>query len=127
MELNELYFRIGLQEQIIQKLGSARKQVDLEQIDSYLESMMDMKTAAQAYRNLKSLLAEDTGNIKMLYCQLECARRVFEKYQEKHIPETIYTETMKCFTRFIEECQKRNGWMFFDRGWWTYRQVNSFF
>lgn len=124
MELNELYFFIGLQEEIIQKLRLARKQIDLEQIDSCLEPMMDMKTAAQAYRNLKSLLAEDTGNIKMLYCQLECARRVFERYQEKHIPETIYIETMKCFTRFIEECQRKNGWMFFDRGWWTYRQIS---
>ena len=31
---------------------------------------------------------------------------------------------MKCFPRFIEECRKKNGRMFFDRGWWTYRQIS---
>ncbi len=31
---------------------------------------------------------------------------------------------MRCFTRFIEECRKKNGRMFFDRGWWTYRQIS---
>ena len=40
------------------------------------------------------------------------------------IPQTIFTETMRCFARFIEECRVRTGRMFFDRGWWTYRQVS---
>ena len=24
----------------------------------------------------------------------------------------------------MEECKKKNGRMFFDRGWWTYRQLS---
>ncbi|MCI9506705.1 MAG: DUF5596 domain-containing protein [Oscillospiraceae bacterium] len=32
----------------------------------------------------------------MLYCQLECARRVYDRYQEKHIPEAVFASTMKC-------------------------------
>ena len=31
---------------------------------------------------------------------------------------------MKCFTRFAKECKKKNGAYFFDRGWWTYRQIS---
>lgn len=124
METEELYHLIGLQPEMIQELRWVSKKTDLVQIDLYLEQMTDMKTAVWAYESLRTLLTEDPGNMKMLYCQLECARRVFERYQKKHISKTVYTDTMKCFTRFIEECKKKNGCMFFDRGWWTYRQVS---
>lgn len=124
MELYELYNLIGLQSEMIQSLRFAGKEIDFKKTNLYLEQMMDMKTAALAYKDLKALLKEDKDNIKMLYCQLECARRVYDRYEEKHIAKTIYIDTMKCFTRFIEECKKKNGRMLFDRGWWTYRQVS---
>lgn len=124
MELQELYHLIGLQPEIIQKLEEISGKVDLEHYHSYLEQLTERKTAPQSYESLKILFQEDKDNLKMLYCQLECARRVFAKYQEKNIPEAVYTATMKCFTRFMEECKKKNGRMFFDRGWWTYRQIS---
>lgn len=124
MELLELYYLIDLPTEIVQKLKLVSEKVNLKQIDFYLKQLMDMKTAVHSYRYLKTLFEEDKDNVKMLYCQLECARRIFDKYQEKHIAKTVYTDTMKCFTRFIEECKKKNGRMFFDRGWWTYRQVS---
>ena len=124
MELHELYHLIGLQDEIIQKLKAVREEIHLDQINVYWDQLMDGKTAAQSYEELKTVLAEDADNLKMLYCQLECARRVFDRYQEKHIPQTIYIESMKCFSRFMEECKRKNGRLFFDRGWWTYRQLS---
>lgn len=127
MELSELYYLIDLQTEMIQKLRLVNEKIDFKRMDLYLEQLTDMKTTIPSYEYLKTLLEEDEedkDNIKMLYCQLECARRVFDKYQEKHIAKTVYIDTMKCFTRFIEECKKKNGRMFFDRGWWTYRQVS---
>lgn len=124
MELQELYSLIDLPAEMLQKLNRISEKIDLKQMDGYLEPLLDRKTAHQAYRQLRSLLEEDPDNMKMLYCQLECARRVFDRYQEKHIARTVYIDTMKCFTRFAEECKKKNGRMFFDRGWWTYRQIS---
>ncbi len=124
MELTELYGLIDLQSEIVQKLKSIGEEIDLKQIDLYLEQLMDRKTAASSYEYLNALFEEDKDNMKMLYCQLECARRIFDIYQEKHISKAVYTDTMKCFTRFIKECKKKNGRMFFDRGWWTYRQIS---
>lgn len=124
MDLQELYYLLDLQPEIIEKLELISKKVDLRKIDLYLEQLMDIKTAPQSYEYLKTLFQEDKDNLKMLYCQLECARRVFVKYQEKNIPKTIYADTMKCFTRFLAECKKKNGRMYFDRGWWTYRQIS---
>ena len=124
MDLYELYDLIDLQTEMIQKLKLVGEKIDLKQIDFYLKQLMDRKTAVESYRHLKTLLEEDKDNIKMLYCQLECARQVFDQYQKKHIKDTIYRDTMKCFSRFIEECKKKNGRMFFDRDWWTYRQIS---
>lgn len=124
MELVEFYERIGLQAEIVQKLRGIREKIDWTEFDSCLKQLMDEKTAASAYENLKTQLGEDEECIKMLCCQLECARRAFAGYQEKQIPDTIYMDTMKCFPRFLEECRKKTGRMFFDRGWWTYRQVS---
>lgn len=124
MDLYELYDLIDLQTEMIQKLKLVSEKIDLKQIDFYLKQLMDRETAVESYRHLKTLLEEDKDNMKMLYCQLECARRVFDQYQKKHIKDTIYRDTMKCFSRFIEECKKKNGRMFFDRDWWTYRQIS---
>ncbi|MDE7312488.1 MAG: acyltransferase domain-containing protein [Eubacterium sp.] len=124
MELQELYHKIGLQTEAAERLKQVQKQIDLCGIDSRLEQLLDRETAAGAYRQLKECFAHDTGQFCMLYCQLEAARRIWGKYQEKQIPENIYVYTMKCFPRFLEECKKKNGRMFFDRGWWTYRQTS---
>lgn len=124
MKSDELYQLIDLQDEMIQKLRTVREEIHLSEWEEYLEKLMDEKTAAKSYEELKKVLGEDKDHLKMLYCQLECARRVFDRYQEKHIPQIIYRESMKCFTRFIEECKRKNGRMFFDRGWWTYRQLS---
>lgn len=124
MELKELYHLIDLQPEIIQELEIAGSRINLMEIDVYLRRLTDIKTAAQAYQSLTTLLKDDPGQLKMLYCQMECARRVYEKYREKRIPDKYFVDTMKCFTRFIEECREKNGRYYFDRGWWTYRQLS---
>ncbi len=124
LKSRELYELISLQPEIIEKLEVIGGREDLTQAERYLDGMMDMDTAQQSYRDLKAFFEEDTDQLKMLYCQLECARRLFRRYEEKGIPKNIYVDTMRCFTRFIEECREKHGRMFFDRGWWTYRQVS---
>lgn len=124
IKLYDLYCWINLQPEIIQKLEIIEEKLILGQIEPYLKRLQNRETAAASYKELKSLLGEDEDHLKMLYCYLECARRIFNRYQEKKIPWTVYIDTMKCFPRFIAECEKKNGRMFFDRGWWTYRQVS---
>ena len=96
----------------------------MQVIEGYVNQLMDIRLAANAYPALKMQFQDDSDNWKMLYCQLECARRTYSKYQEKNIPDKIYIDTMKCFSRFIKECKKKNGRAYFDRGWWTYRQLS---
>lgn len=124
MELQELYQKIVLQKEIVEQLVQIEKEFDLVLVEKFLDGMLQEETAEKSYTDLSHYLQEDKGNRKMLYCQLECARRTYERYQKLQIPENIYIDTMKCFTRFAEECNKKNGAYFFDRGWWTYRQIS---
>ncbi|MGN0399864.1 MAG: acyltransferase domain-containing protein [Blautia sp.] len=124
MELQELYQWIELQPEIIEKLKQSEKEVDLFSIKEQLDGLMDIQSAPLAYESLRELFQDDKEHIKMLYCQLECARRIYARYREKNIPHVYFTDTMKCFSRFIAECGKKNGSFLFDRGWWTYRQIS---
>lgn len=124
MELEQLYRLIDLQPEMAEKLRKTGKDVDLNRVNPCLGGMLEGKTAARSYEALKNLLGEGGDQVKMLYCQLECARRAYDRYREKQIPESIYGDTMKCFSRFLGECEKKNGRMFFDRGWWTWRQIS---
>ena len=124
MNLRELTARIGLPPEIVQKLLALRDETDLAALEPWIAQLTERPAAARAYEALDARLADDPGHLKMLLCQLEAARRVHGRYLEKGIPEDVFTDTMKCFTRFLGECRIRSGRMDFDRGWWTYRQTS---
>lgn len=78
--------------------------------------------ASQKY--LQEFLKPDGNGFKMLFYMLSAASYSFEKYKEKGISEQIFTDTMKCFTRFVKEHKRSNGKYGFDRDFWTGRQLS---
>lgn len=124
MKRNELYQLIELPSEILPKLDEAVRETDLSKLDPCLEQLMNRTAAPEAYERLQNLLGADPDHIKMLLCQLECACRTYDTYRQLQIGDAIYRDTMKCFSRFLAECLRKNRRMFFDRGWWTYRQIS---
>lgn len=124
MTIHQLYELIDLQPEMVQKLERTARGICLDPLSPCLDRMTEPSTVCQAYETLEALLQDDEEHIKMLYCQLECARRIYDKYRKMQISQTIYADTMKCFPRFVEECRKKTGRIFFDRSWWTYRQIS---
>ena len=124
MKREELYRAIELPKEITERLDVIEKELDLDALEPFLQKMMIPSTAEEGYLTLKAHLNEDSDQLRMLFCQLECACRQHEAYEQKEISDKIFTATMKCFTRFIRECERRHGHMYFDRGWWTYRQIS---
>ncbi len=122
MELQALYTAIGLPPQMLPRLEAARGRIDWARMEQTLSRLMDAQTAAAAYAQLQAALGEDADG--MLCCQLECARRAYDRYRTMGIEADIYIATMRCFSRFLQECERKNGRMFFDRAWWTYRQIS---
>lgn len=124
MDLQQLYQRIGLAPDAVQALDQAGRTIGRLQTAPLLDRLMGPQTAQAAYRQLRTLLGEDPDGFKLLYCYLECARRAHDGYQRLGIPDEIYTETMKCFPRFLAEYRQERGALAFDRGWWAYRQTS---
>ncbi|MCM1027197.1 MAG: acyltransferase domain-containing protein [Roseburia sp.] len=124
MKLQTLYSLIDLPAEITRNLDTIDKENIPALYEKDLHRLTSPKTAAIAYQDITQLLGKDPGHLKMLYCQLKCAGRIADKYESLGISRQIYIDTMKCFSRFIRECQEKNGEMFFDRGWWTYRQIS---
>ncbi len=124
MNLFELCEKIDLQKEMVVKIKNNLPDINFNMIDGQLSKLMKIDTAKDAYDYLKCYVSEDEEHIKILICNLECGCRIYEKYQEKGISDKIFFDTMKCFSRFIDECKIRTGKCFFDRGWWTYRQIS---
>lgn len=120
----ELYQKIELQPEIIQKLAALNKEIELGEIEHYLNRLMDIQTAHAACQELEEYFQDDADQLRLLFCELECARRLYARYQEKGIPESVFLATMKCFPRFIDECEKKNGRKYFNRAWWAYRHIS---
>lgn len=63
--------------------------------------------------------------IEVLADQLLTALEQREKGVWKHMPEKIWLDTMKCFSRFVREHERAYGYFGFDRAWWTGRQIHG--
>lgn len=72
----------------------------------------------------KESFAPDENGFKTLLGMLQEASYAYEKYKQLGISDEIFVDTMKCFTRFVEEHKVSYGYYGFDRGFWTGRQLS---
>ncbi|WP_026507676.1 acyltransferase domain-containing protein [Butyrivibrio sp. MC2013] len=126
MEVSELVGLIELPYQMREPLTAAGEYVrnHYSEIEPYLNKLSDRNTMEEGNNELIKVLREDPGSFKILYCHLLMAVKSHDRYVISGIPDKIFIDTMKCFTRFAKECLVRNKSMYFDRAFWTYRQVS---
>lgn len=73
---------------------------------------------------LKETLGEDPQGFKLLCCMLRCALAAQDTYRKLGFSQSIYYDTMACFSRFVREHRESYGFYTFDRGSWTVRQIS---
>lgn len=66
----------------------------------------------------------DPHGYYILCCMLNACLYTYQRYQAKHIPFSIFIDTMKCFPRFIKEHKISFGEYGFDRDFWVGRQLS---
>lgn len=98
---------------------------DFGQVQNSMGRLFSRKTWESGLSELKSVLGEDVHGVRILTCMLLCALRTAENYKRLGIGETIYIDTMKCFSRFVCEHKESYGIYGFDREWWTARQISG--
>lgn len=105
-----------------------------EELEKLLEKIemprpMALRVMDEAWRELPAYCgreASDGGDgVEELTAQLLTALRNREEGPWENIPESIWVDTMKCFSRFVGEHHRSLGRYGFDRGFWTTRQIGA--
>lgn len=120
MEYGKLIRELDLPGNIPKELEKRRAMAQAHEEQALL--MTDIRTAEAGYKALEAALNKD--EMDMLACQLWVAAKTRSRWHEKGISDRIFLDTMGCYRRFLGEAVKKTGRLYFDRGWWTYRQLS---
>lgn len=124
MTLKELCEQIALPGEVTKTVIFQADRIKEKPLTELLQGLTEADNYRQAQKELTEALGEDEGGMKQLACMLLAALLSYEKYKEKGISREVFTDTMKCFTRFVKEHQESYGVYGFDRGFWTGRQLS---
>lgn len=107
---------------MLEKLEKLLQRIEMPR--SFALQVMD-----EAFRELPGYCGDhssDSGTgSAVLARQLCTALENRENGPWKDIPEEIWLDTMKCFTRFVKEHHRSLGYYGFDRDFWTTRQIGA--
>lgn len=123
MDILTLCNTIKLQPEIKRRVIEFADNFDFNTVDKQLKDFLIYEKMNDAQLELQTVLGDDEGNIKILTCILKASADAYAIYKTKGISDKIYFDTMKCYSRFIDETYKMTGKLYFDRYWWTTRQA----
>lgn len=123
MNISTLCNRINLQPEIKSRVIKFSSEFNFNSVSDQLRGFQNYERMSEALAELQTILGEDTDNIKTLACMLKASADAYKVYKGKGISDEIYFDTMKCYTRFIDETYHITGKLYFDRYWWTTRQA----
>ena len=124
LTLGALCELIDLAEEMTGKVLAYDESASYEKMADACRQMQQSETREAGLSTLRELLGEDPDGVGMLAVMLHCALESAECYRQKEIPDKIYVDTMKAFSRFVEEHMDSYGRYGFDRGFCTPRQIS---
>lgn len=124
-EIKDLCRMIGIPDEIMQPITDYDAQFNYELIKESMDKLFFRETWDEGREEIKNCLGDDPDGIKMLTCMLKSCLKTYDLYRGWGISEEIFTATMKCFSRFINEHKEGYGNYAFDREWWTARQISG--
>ncbi|MBD5494234.1 MAG: DUF5596 domain-containing protein [Lachnospiraceae bacterium] len=123
MTLFKLCDEINIQSEIKTRVFDFANNFDFSAVNKQLKDFLVYEKMKEARLELQVILGHDEENIRMLTCMLKASADIYDIYKAKGISDKIYFDTMKCYTRFINETFRITGRLYFDRYWWTTRQA----
>lgn len=123
ISLEELYKLLDFQAEVVERLGQVQLDED-EGTMCDIHLLTDREKWQDARTRLKERYAPDEDGMKILACMMRAMQDSYALYIEEKIPEKIFADTMKCFTRFLKEHEVSFGCCGFDRDFWTGRQLS---
>ena len=117
MDILTLCNKINLGTEIKSRVLEFADNFDFNTVDKQLKDFLIYEKMNDAQLELQTILGKDEDNIKILTCMLKASADAYEIYKTKGISDNVYIDTMKCYTRFINETHKMTGRLYFDRYW----------
>lgn len=116
---------LDMPEQVLELTERFESSFSYENVQQELMELTIFDRWEAARESLKQKLGADRDGIGMLACMLHSMEYSHAYYIEEKIPEQIFVDTMKCFTRFVGEHFVSYGRYGFDRDFWTGRQLSG--
>lgn len=123
MDFDNLLKGIDLDKDISEFVKEYISNIDFNKAKNILNEFYDYRKIDEAINKLKRLIKDDENNFKILSIELKVALETYSLYQKYNLSDKIYFDTMKCFTRFINEAKITRGKLIFDRWYWVTRQI----
>ncbi|PWV95549.1 hypothetical protein DFQ01_12620 [Paenibacillus cellulosilyticus] len=124
MTLKEVCDSIGLPDEMKRRVLDIAGKSDNKAIEPFVADLYDPTAWEKGVKVIAELLGEDPDGSKMLTFMLWRAEEAHKEYKKRGISETIFVDTMKFCTRFIEEHYTVYGTYAFTWGWWFPRQIS---
>ena len=123
ISLEELYNLLDFPAEVVERLEQIQLDED-EETWRDIHLLTDPEKWQDARTRLKEKYAPDADGMKILACMMRAMQDSHALYIEEKIPEKIFADTLKCFTRFLKEHEVSFGCCGFDRDFWTGRQLS---
>ena len=118
------YFKkIGLSNNVIDKVMTLLES-NKEEYNKYIDGLTNKTTAETTFLKIKEDYPNDEKSFIILSIYLLASIKTLELYKQKRISKKIFYDTIKCISRFINECIVMNNEEYFDRDFWAYRQLS---
>lgn len=124
-EFSRLLFDIAMPAHVNRTLMQCLVALPADQAAALAEKLRDPQTGEAAVKEAREILGSDEDGFMMLALHLCAALDTRKQYEAAGIPDGIFIETMKCFTRFEAECERWFQKPCFDRAFWSWRQLSG--
>jgi hypothetical protein len=124
MNLKEIMKFISIPDVVRDMVAEYLKNTNFDSLKDELNLLTNKDTAKEAYGRIVEHIGVDDKGTKMLALNLYATTLSLNKYLNLGISEDVFIDTMKCYSRFINEHYNSYGNYGFDRAWWVYRQLS---
>lgn len=124
-EIRGLCQKIKMPEEMTKVVVELLEQYDFSPLRQGLDMLVDPTSHEDGFRLIQDKL-QNQPNAQSIWLSvyLVAALQTHRLYQFKGIDDSIFYETMGCFTRFVNEHLESYGTYSFDRAFWPHRQTS---
>lgn len=124
MRIEDLYTRLDIPVEVIHCINQTENDLTAEELRYFAETLTNPYMYQEGEQILCQRIKPDDNGYKILSVMLQAACVSHEKYIDRGISEEVFTDTMKCFTRFLCEDKEWQGRYKFTRSFWAGRQLS---